>query len=938
MEPERWRQAEELYEQGLEAGAEERERLLAGAPEDIAAVVRELWAKQAEVGTFLERPVVKRSEVVRQFADGQVIGGRFRIEALLGAGGMGEVYRALDERLGRTVAVKVLLERLSSDPELRSRFEREARSVCSLNHPRICALYDAGWEGRNPFLVMEHLSGETLAERLARGRMPLEELLAVAEGLADALAYAHGHGVVHRDLKPSNIMLTEHGPKLFDFGIAKRVVAEGEQAETLTQTASGAVIGSVAYMSPEQAEGRTVDHRSDVFSFGAVVYEMATGQRAFQGDTNVSTLAAVLQRDPAPIKTLAPASPAELDALVRRCLRKKAEERYGGMGEVLLGLRGIARPTKRWKWVAAGLVAALVLAVAGVAIWRKAPVERETVLPRPVQLTADQGQAGDPNLSPDGKWLAYASDRGVTGRWGIHIQRLDGSESRKLAECGAGGDPVFTPNGEEIIYACGETFQNTNLYSVSRAGGPSKLLAEHGSWPTISPDGITLAYVEPASQRLAVKPIAEGDPVVFSANQVLGRAVWSPDGDKLLYLGGGKFVIATRNGGSTRETSLLKAIHGAGWERDGMTHPLLYAWTKEFVYLTFRTADGTGVWRVPFDSRQEIPTGPPARVSSLPNAWNGGVQQDKLVVDVMTTEANVFMLDLEKHRRGGDGALRQLSFDSALTTYPRISGGGEKISYISTPAGPAQLYVLDVAAGQRTLVAQLPGSPRAVRTAAIAPDGRQVAWGENDGKDLYISETDRPKRRLVCAGCGSPWAWTPDGTALITAIPPREESGTLYRVDPETGRRTVFMMVKHHGIADPTFSKDGDWIAFLDYPEGQEFTHQQLYVAPVKASSEGPSVDGEVSSWIPIGLKSRWRFFDWAHSGDRIYELDVFKRRLVAIPLNGDTKYQSGPPIPLYQFPADPNLALGWLSAADGFVVTTLGRTRRNIWMQDLPK
>ncbi|MFN0172212.1 MAG: serine/threonine-protein kinase, partial [Bryobacteraceae bacterium] len=267
MEPEMWNQAEDLFGRGLEASADEREHLLANAPPDIAAAVRDLWRQHAEAGSFLQHPAAVQ-ECPRQFADGQILGGRFKIVGFIGAGGMGEVYRAHDERLGRTVAIKALHARLTADADSRSRFEREARAVCSLNHPRICSLHDVAWDGSTPLLVMEHLSGETLAERLTRGRLTLDELLAVGEGIADALAYAHQHGVVHRDLKPGNIMLTEHGPKLLDFGIAKRVIPQGVRADTattVTQTAAGMIVGSVAYMSPEQAESRLTDHRADVF-------------------------------------------------------------------------------------------------------------------------------------------------------------------------------------------------------------------------------------------------------------------------------------------------------------------------------------------------------------------------------------------------------------------------------------------------------------------------------------------------------------------------------------------------------------------------------------------------------------------------------------------------------------------------------------------------
>jgi serine/threonine protein kinase len=488
MEPETWKQAEDLFGRGLEAPAAEQDHLLAQVQPEVAAMVRDLWRRHAEAGSFLDRPLVEPA-CPCQFADGQILGGRFKIAGLIGAGGMGEVYRAHDDRLGRVVAVKALRADLTVNAESRSRFEREARAVCSLNHPHICSLYDLGWDGTVPFLVMEHLSGETLAERLSRGQLPLEELVAVGKRIADALSYAHQHGVVHRDLKPGNIMLTEHGPKLLDFGIAKQVMAEGVRSDTVTQTAAGAIVGSAAYMSPEQAQGRPTDHRSDVFSFGAVLYEMATGRRAFQGDTNISTLAAVLEREPVPLRTLAPASPPALDVIVRRCLRKNAAERYPDMAAVGAALQGLMKHSARWRWAAAAAAVMAVASIAAATAWRGRATDVPVDLPKPVQLTADPGNSQDPSLSPDGKWLVYASDRGGPGNRGLWIQRLDGAESRKLTDCAHLGDPVFTPDGQRIVYSCGENRKNQNLYSVGLSGGDSTLVARDAQWPSISPDG-----------------------------------------------------------------------------------------------------------------------------------------------------------------------------------------------------------------------------------------------------------------------------------------------------------------------------------------------------------------------------------------------------------------------------------------------------------------
>src|SRR2546425_9792523 len=262
--------------------------------------------------------------------------GPYEIGESLGAGGMGEVYRARDTRLERTVAIKILPGHLASDPALRQRFEREARAVSALSHPHICTLHDIGSQDGISFFVMEYLEGQTLADRLAKGPLPLGQALGCAIQIADALDKAHRHGIVHRDLKPGNIMLTKCGAKLLDFGLAKPTQSAVLSGETLTAsppgrrplTAEGAIGGTVQYMAPEQLEGNEADARTDIFSFGSVLYEMVTGKRAFEGKSHASVIAAILEHEPKPISAIQPMAPPALDRVVRTCLAKDPDERW----------------------------------------------------------------------------------------------------------------------------------------------------------------------------------------------------------------------------------------------------------------------------------------------------------------------------------------------------------------------------------------------------------------------------------------------------------------------------------------------------------------------------------------------------------------------------------------------------------------------------------
>src|SRR5229473_1870358 len=336
--------------------------------------------------------------------------GPYEIQSPLGAGGMGEVYRAMDTRLDRTVAIKVLASHLSSSPELKQRMEREARAISSLNHPHICHLYDIGSQDGTDYLVMEFLEGETLAERLRKGAMPLNEILRIGIAVAESLAVAHRQGIVHRDLKPGNIMLTPGGAKLMDFGLAKplglRNTATGSgaapsftAAATLSGpsplsplTTAGSIIGTIQYMSPEQIEGKEADARSDIFAFGAVLYEMVTGKRPFAGKSQISLASAILESDPEPVSAIKPLTPPAFEHVLTTCLQKNPEERFQSAHDIKLELQWIAAdrsaPTvaalppspsharERLVWAAAVIVAIILGAAAGIFLYRPAQSER----------------------------------------------------------------------------------------------------------------------------------------------------------------------------------------------------------------------------------------------------------------------------------------------------------------------------------------------------------------------------------------------------------------------------------------------------------------------------------------------------------------------------------------------------------------------------------
>src|SRR5712691_4145582 len=433
--------------------------------------------------------------------------GPYEIIAAAGAGGMGEVYRARDTRLDRTVAIKVLPAHLADEPELRERFEREARTIASLNHPHICTLYDIGRRDGIDFLVLEYLEGETLAARLLKGPLPLEQVLQYAVEIADALDKAHRKGVTHRDLKPGNIMLTKSGTKLLDFGLAKLKQETAPANISLSKlstaqdnlTAQGTILGTLQYMAPEQLEGKEkeVDARTDIFAFGAVVYEMATGKRAFEGKSQASVIGAILKDDPPPMSSLRPMTPPALDRVVKRCLAKEPDDRWQTARDLELELKWIAesgsqaerataaavpaaapvggaRLSRRWVFV--GLALLIGAAIARLAVWNlklspPRPVTRTVVTLPPGQQLAGLENGPAVAVSPDGTHLAYVARQGATQL--LYLRPMDSLESRPMPGTEAAVNPFFSPDGQWLGF-----FAGGKLKKISVSGGTALTLGD----------------------------------------------------------------------------------------------------------------------------------------------------------------------------------------------------------------------------------------------------------------------------------------------------------------------------------------------------------------------------------------------------------------------------------------------------------------------------
>jgi serine/threonine protein kinase len=476
--------------------------------------------------------------------------GPYEIQSYLGAGGMGEVYLARDTRLERTVAVKILPTQISDDSEAKQRFDREARAISSLSHPNICSLYDVGLQEGTSYIVMEYLQGQTLAARLEKGPLPLDQLLRYGIDICEGLGTAHRNGVIHRDLKPGNIMLTKTGAKLMDFGLAKSVTITTSPPSGLTATSStpaknhpltvqGTVVGTVQYMSPEQIEGREADTRSDIFSLGCLLYEMATGKRAFEGKSTASIMAAVLERDPAPITAVEPELPAALDRVVKACLAKDPDDRLQTVQDVKLQLKWVAeesqisgahalpqrpvtgRLTVRWSivWLATALCGLLVaaLVLAHLAGQRSEPTVRTNIgTVDKLRFNFAGDISGPPAISPDGANIVLSAMN--EGKGQLYIRSLSDLSIRPLPNTDDGRFPFWPPDSRSVA-----SFADGKLKRLDISGGIPVAMCDAsngrgGSWGSTG----MIVFAPKLNSTLWQVPAAGGTPTeVFNLDSTL---------------------------------------------------------------------------------------------------------------------------------------------------------------------------------------------------------------------------------------------------------------------------------------------------------------------------------------------------------------------------------------------------------------------------------
>jgi eukaryotic-like serine/threonine-protein kinase len=863
--------------------------------------------------------------------------GPYEIQSTLGAGGMGEVYRARDTRLGRTVAIKVLSPHIAADPSFRQRFEREAKAISSLDHPQICALYDIGTHEGTHFLVMQYLEGETLAQRLARGPLPIEQTLAHAMEIADALDQAHRHGFVHRDLKPGNVMLTRRGEgrqssahaTLLDFGLAKDFKAsrvkvtvagartERKEPETVTVTQSpietleGTILGTLQYMAPEQLEGKEADARSDIFAFGCVLYEMLTGRRAFAGDSQADLIAAILDREPAAIPDLRPEVSSGLAHIVSRTLAKAPDDRFQTARDLVLELKWIAEqrpisgvttaavPRRIRERVLAGLLVISVAATIGIAVrhFFERPLLRSNTyfdFLLPEELTFDNW-VDAPIVSPDGRLLVFAASRSGTRH--LWVRPLDSRTLTMLSGTDGASAPFWSADSHSIGF-----FAKGSINRIKAAGGPVATICDSeritffsgGSW---SRDGVILfasggspiySVPERGGVPKAVTKLAPGD-----RDHTL--PAFLPDGRRFLYVASGANPGVYVASVEAPLGSLL--VDGAAMAT--YTEPGYLLFTK-----------GQTVFAQRFDARSLHLNGSPVPV----------------VEDTFWNRFSISRNGVLAYRPANATELSQFAWISRNGT--RLGSVGDPGRYVQMMLSPSgrklviqrheegvneDLWLLDLSTN---VPSRLTTDPKEDVSPAWSPNERRLVFSsrrtgiltlfERDlvtGKEEQVLKDPLPTDVFVDD-------WSPDGRFVTMRS---SSDGGLYALSMPEHKLTLITKPRY-GLDQSHVSPDGKWIAY----HANESGRYEIYVArfPEFIDKQPISRAG--------GLEPLWR-----SDGKELFYLD-FNGRVIALPVTTGSTLEVGPANILFETRIRPGDVNHYAVSADGqkFLVLEPERTR----------
>jgi serine/threonine protein kinase len=891
--------------------------------------------------------------------------GHYRIESLLAEGGMGVVYRAVDVRLERPVAIKVLRPGAVADRERTRRFVREARAASALNHPNIVTIYEIDRSDGVDFIAMEYVPGQPLDRVIEGGGLAQDDVLRYAIQAADALSKAHGAGIVHRDLKPGNIMLTPDGSvKLLDFGVAKLVETVSDDTRTTLQssplTEEGTIVGTIAYMSPEQAEGKPIDARSDIFSFGAILYEMVAGRRAFSGGTKLATLTAILREEPKPITAALKTFSPEIERIIFQCLRKDPNRRFHHIVDVKLALEDVKAAVDSGKteiptvatvrdssWLTPLLIVGLLAIIVVFWVSRR---ERERAVPPLVltRITSDSGLTTEPALSPDGKLVAYASDRSGEGNLDIWIQQVSSGEARRLTVDPADDhEPSFSPDSQRIVFRSDR--DGGGIYGISPLGGTDRLVARRGQGPRFSPDGNKIVYWVGSrggytASEIYMVDATGGLPLPLKTGVAFAQSpTWSPDGKHLLFAGALHASTADRrdwdwwvyplDGGQPIKTGVRPILQQMGIRE--FQHPGCWLPGNRIVF-SATLGDGTNLWELVLSSSTWAVEGMPRRLTTGPGPerYPSALGNGRTVFANHVENLDVWWVPIEAGNVVGE--LQRATSDAAADHSATISADGSRLMFVSDRSGNRDIWTKDLIGGKETAVTVTPFDelgPRPNR------DGTRLAYQrfQNGESAIYVTSAAPPGvPDKVCQACGGLHDLSPDGGSLLMSGPVDASAPIPIALRSLlSGEQIRLLEHPTHTLFSSRFSPDGRWVSFHEFTG---LASRRIYVAPLRGAAPVPARD-----WVPItdgtGLD---RDAVWAPDGNLLYffsERDGF-RCIWAQRLESVTKRPLGEMFPVYHLHharrstgSLDDLSLARLSTAPGRLFFSMGEYTGNIWM-----
>jgi eukaryotic-like serine/threonine-protein kinase len=889
--------------------------------------------------------------------------GTYEIAALLGAGGVGEVYRARDAKLKREVAIKILSDQLAN-AEARRRFQREAQMASSLNHPHIVTVHDVGEFEDRQYIVTEFVDGGTLQSWAKSEKRSWLQIVQLMAGVADGLACAHEVKILHRDIKPANILVSKNGyAKLADFGLAK-ITEDADLDLTLTEgrTASGLILGTIPYMSPEQASNQKLDARSDIFSFGIVLYELLAGRRPFAGATPLEVFSAI--QSPAP--SLPEEIPLALRLIVEKALETDPADRYQSMRELAIDLRRITRrkfaetspsvlaaPRRSrpmWWIVSVGLALGVGIVTT---LWLDRPMPSSQF--KLTQLTLDDGLTTDPTLSPDGTLFAYASDRSGQENLDIYTQQIGGGAVRLTNFPGDESEPTFSPDARLIAFRSEQ--EGGGIYVVPALGGDvPRLIVTAGHRPRYSPDGKWIAYWEgnvasdfsrTAASRSYIVNAAGGTPLQIAPDFAVTRyPTWSPDGAHLLFLGardtpggpgwgGWEWWVIPVLGGKAVATGAASVISPP--QTPGEQFPLEPAqWLRDGIIFSAVTGDSRSLWQVGISSGGQITEKPrqltlSAGIQDFPSAAMG-----RIVFAGLNQNIDIWSLPIAPNEAKVSGPMQRLTQNTSTEVQPDISPDGRWLAFASNlNLSNVDVRLRDLQTGQETAVAF---SSSNESHPVLSRDGSRLAhdvWTRGDQNIRVVNLRTPSKQNLpenLCADdCWLPWDWSPDGTKLLYWSRDQKKIGVM---EVATRRKTMVLEHPEYTFLRAYFSPDQKWILFVTLPEPGT---SELFVAPFH--------DAPVpkEQWIRVIRETGEIVPRWSPDGNSLYfasrrdgyhclytqRLEPMTKKPVGVPeavqhLHSTRRSLSGVSIPFQEISV----------ARDKIVFPMIERTG-NIWMRE---